>query len=100
MSLPYIGRLGSRSCEFCREEIALVERKCYLSSLVKPSNFEKELPIIFDQLCCFLSVVIFSIRYLLIGEVVLNSCLRRRSLKSDKYENSLDGRERGKSGTY
>jgi len=99
VSLPYIGRLGSMSCEFSREEIAVVERKCYLSSLVKPSSFEKELWIILNQLCCFLSIVIFSIRHLLTGEVVLNSFVRHRSLKSDKYENSR-GQERGKSGTY
>lgn len=84
----------------CRAKIALVERKCYLSSLDKPTSFEKELPIILNQLCCFLSVVIFSIRHLLTGEVVLNSCVRRFSLKSDKYENSRDEQERGKSGTY
>ena len=99
VSLPYIGRLGSRSCEFYREEIALVKRKCYLSSVVKPCSFEKELPIILNQLFCFLSVVIFSIRHLLRGEVVLNSCVRRHSSKSDKYENSRDEQERGKSGT-
>ena len=99
VSLLHICRLGSRSCEFCREEIAQVERKCYLSSLVKPSSFEKELPIILNQLCCFVSVVIFSIRHLLTGEVVLNSCVRCHSVKSDKYENSREQkRGKGKSG--
>lgn len=99
MSPLHIGRLGLRSSEFCREEIALVERKCYLSSLVKPSIFENELPIILNQLCCLLSFVIFSIRHLPTGEVVLNSCVKWHSLKTDKCENSRE-QERGKSGPY
>jgi hypothetical protein len=88
VSLPHIGRLGSRSCEFYREEIALVEKKCYLSSLVKPSIFQEEHAVTLNLLCCFLSVVIFSIRHLLTGELVINSCVRSHSLKSDKYGNS------------
>jgi hypothetical protein len=66
---------------------------------VKPSIFQKENAITLNQLRCFLSVVIFSVRHLLTGELVLTSCVRSLSLKADKYENSGE-QERDNSRSY